>query len=1027
MIRAATQHKVSTLILAAGLALLGALSIRDIPVDFLPDIKYPLIKLSIEWPGATAEDVERNLADEIEREMASVDGLDFLSSSSLEGLYQLDVNFRYGVDVDVAYQDALAAFARAQKNLPTDIEPAVIIKADPSQLPVVQVVFESDRMDLRDLRLWIDNWLVERLMAARGVAAVDVAGGLKREIRVYLDSETLEKHGLSLAQIEQRLREENVQRLGGRITGSNRETILRTLGEFTDLDQIRSIVVQRTGIGTLRLGDIANVEDTHEEIRLITRLDGRPAIKVNVIKQADANTVLTVREVEQRLRELEPSFPVGMGYVLVENQADYIVSALRGVSRTAVEAAILVMLGFFLFLGSPRLVLIIVLALPVTVLANFFIMRQAGFSLNILSLGGLIVAISVLLDPSTIVLENIARKRVAHPGLPVSDVAVSGTKEVGGAVAAAGMAFIALFLPFLIVRGMVPLLFRELVLVILSIVILSSLGALTLTPCLASILMRHTSNVAARPSFAERLDQLLQRLYSPIVALGLRHRLVTLGVFVVLMIVGVMAFVRSGAEFFPAVDDGRLMVKVKMPAGVPLEQLDAANRRIEALVAGDPRVASVFAMSGGAVRGLYTNKIGNEGEVDIELVPSGQRAITTSAYLEELRSKVATLSIPSMQFMPMQRKMRGIRTLGTSDIEIEVNGADVAELFRIATALSESLRESPLLANVHLSLDYSKPEYQAIIDREKAADLGLTVEGIARDLRGYVGGNVPTQFREANELYDLRVLVPDRSLNNRTDVENLAIALPDGGFVRLRDIASVESRSGPVEILRHNQTKQVIVRADSPGANLQAARDAAVKAVAGFSWPAGYSFSISGKAKQMAEMQQSVKAILGLALFLSFIVLAVQFNSLRLPMVVLLGVPFCLAGAGFGLYVTGQPFGATVVIALLVILAANVNDAVLLIESAERRRTLGSDPRDAAHQAANLRLRPRLMTTLPIVLGFLPLALALEPGGELLRPMAAAAIGGLLAEVLVALFLVPVLYSMLTSRRIKEIVQHQKT
>lgn len=1019
MIRSAIQRPVSTLVLAVGLAIFGGISLREIPVDFLPDVKYPLIKLSMEWPGATPEDIDRNLADPIERQLGSVDGLDFLSSSSLEGLYQLDVNFRYGVDVDVAYQDALAAFTRAQKDLPDDVEPAVIIKADPSQLPVVQVVLESDRMDLRDLRLWIDNWLVERLIAARGLAAVDVAGGLKREIRVYLDAETLEKHGLSLETVGRRLREENIQRLGGRVTGPYQETILRTLGEFTDLEQIRSIVIISDGAERLRLGDLARVEDTHEEARLITRLDGRPAVKLNIIKQADANTVETVRNVEKRLRELESSFPAGLSFELVDNQADYIVSSLDSVTNTALVAAALVMLGFFFFLGSPRLVLIIFLALPVTVLANFFLMRQAGFSLNILSLGGLIVAISVLLDPSTIVLENIARQRSKDPDRPAEETAENGAREVAGSVLAAGLTFIALFLPFLIVRGMLPLLFRELVLVIMSIVVLSSIGALTLTPCLGKLLMK--PQLADRKSFAERLNDGMQRIYGPVVGFCLHFRWLVLLVFLAVLVSGGIAFKKAGGEFFPAVDDGRVMVKVRMSAGVPLEQLDEVNRKIEALVSDDPRVAHFFAMSGGAVRGLYTSKIGNEGEVDIYLVPPEERDLSTLEFISELRPKVAQILAPSAKLMVSQRKMRGIRTLGESDLEIEVNGADVEQLFRLSNELATRMKTSPDLTNVLISLDYSKPEFQAVIDREKAADLGLSVGGIAATLRGYVGGDVPTQYRDANELYDLRVLVPERELRSRTDIENLVIFTLDGGHVRLRDIAEVKSSTGPVEILRQNQVKQVIVRVDAADdVTLTEATMAVETVIRDFDWPTGYNHTIGGKAKQMAEMQNVVKSILGLAVFFSFVVLAMLFNNLRLPLVVLASAPFCLAGIGFGLYLTGLPFGATVVIAVLIVLAGNVTDAVLLIETAERNRANGQALREAARDAAILRLRPRLMTTIPTVLGFLPLALNLQPGGELLRPMAAAAVGGLLVEMLVAILLVPVLYTWITPKRSPE-------
>ena len=1014
MIRTAITRRVSTAILALGLAIFGALNIGTLPVDFLPSVKYPLIKLSIVWPGATPDDIDRNLADPIERQMASVDGLDYLTSSALEGLYQLDVNYRYGVDVDVAYQDTLAAFARSQKDLPPDIDPPVIIKADPSQLPIVQVAFESDRMDLTQLRTWVDNWLTDRLLAAGGVAAVDVAGGLEREIRILVDAGKLEKHGLSLELVERRLREENVQRLGGRVTGPNRETIVRTLGEFTDLETIRQIVLVRGENGArIRVADVATVEDSHEEVRLITRLDGRPAVKANIIKQADANTVVTVRNVERRLAELAPAFPAGLSYKLLENQADYIVDSMKGVRNTALEALALVILVLFLFLGSPRQVLIIGIALPFALLVNFFVMRLAGFSLNIFSLGGLVVAIGVLPDASIIVVENITRLRSLRKGGTSADVAEAGTREVGGAILAATITFIALFAPFLLVPGMITLLFRELVLVVLGLMVIAGLGAITLTPMLGSVWLRGEHN---ENSWSERFNRRLQAGYGWLLRRALNARIIALIVFVVVAALGVVLFKKAGAEFFPAVDDGRIVVKVRMPAGAALERMDAITAQIEALVRGDKRVRSVFTLIGGAVRGLYTNKIGNEGEVDVELVPPSERDVSTTDYIAELRRKVAKVHAPGAVLAVYQAKMRGIRTLGQAEIEVEINGSEIDTLFTLANDIAARLRQRPELANIYVSLDYSKPEWQVEIDRTRAAEHGLTVAAIAGTLRGYIGGDVPTRFREASELYDLRVLVPERSLRSRSDVENLVLTTPAGDHVRLREVANVRSATGPVEIVRQNQIKQVIVRCDPLNVDLSTAQTATRAALAEVTWPTGYNYTIGGKARQMAEMQGVVKSILGLAVFFSFIVLAAQFNSLRLPLVILIAAPFCLTGMGYGLWIAGQPFGATVIIAAMIVLAANVIDGVLLIETAEHQRAEGKPLIEATLGAGLSRLRPRLMTVLPAVLGFAPLAFALEEGGELLRPMAAAAIGGLLFNVFVALFLVPVVYTWMAGR-----------
>ena len=1010
LLRTAINNRVSTAVIALGFAVIGALNLSRIPVDFLPDINYPLIKLSIAWPGATPEDIDRNLADPIERQLASVDGLDYLTSSSLEGLYQLDINFRYGVDVDVAYQDSLAAYQRALRDLPDDMDPAVIIKADPSQLPVVQAVFESDRMDLTELRTWIDTWLADRLLAADGVAAVDIAGGLEREIRVFIDPVALEKHQLSLPQIERRLREENIEMLGGRVTGANEETIVRTLGEFTDLESIRDIVVAESASGRLRLRDIATVADSHEEVRMITRLNGRPAVKVNIIKQADANTVATVAAVNDRLADLAGVFPEGLGYRLVEDQAAYINNSIQGVRNTALEAAVLVILVFFLFLGSPRQVFIIAVVLPITVGANFFIMKLAGFSLNIFSLGGLVVAIGVMLDASTVVLENITRLRAERPQESLASVAQAATREVGPALIAATFAFFALFLPFLFVPGMITLLFRELVLVVLGIVLLSRLCAVFLVPMLSAWILH--SAAQASHGWNERFNQWLQRRYAGSIDFTLRHRWLVIGLFLLLAAGGGIAFKQSGSEFLPSVDDGRIMVKIRMPAGAALERMDDIARQIEALVADDPNVSSYFSLVGGAIRGLYTNKIGNEGQIDIELLPADQRDLSTTEYLAQLRPKIAKLAAPGARLMVIQSQMRGIRKVGRSEIEIEINGSEMNQLFETASRIAEGLGEAPGLTNIDISLDYSKPEWQVDIDRLRAGELGLSVSEIAATLRGYIGGRVVTRYRENNELFDLRVIVPERELRTRDDVERLIVAVPGGGYVRLAEVAEVRRATGPVEITRRDQIKQVIVRTDTAGTDLSTGQSTVRAVLDSIEWPAGYTYKIGGTAQQMAEMKSVVQQLLIYAVFFSFLVLAVQFNSLRLPLLVLLAMPFCLAGMGYGLWLTGTAFGATVIIGVMVVLAANVNDAVLLIETARARIQDGEAPLPAIREAAIIRMRPRLMTTIPVILGFVPLAFALESGGELLRPMAAGAIGGLALEVLVALYLVPVFYSL---------------
>jgi len=478
------HRRLATGAISLALVVLGMYGVWRLPVDYLPEVTYPLVKVFIRWPGATPEEIDRDIADPVERLMATVDYLDELESTCREGIYSLDVNFEYGADVDVAFQDVLAALTRAEQNLPTDIEPPYVFKADPSQLPVIQLTIRSDRWGPVELREWTENWLQDRILAVRGVAGTEIIGGLEREIRILLDPLAMEKHKIPLQTVTRRLAEENVERTGGRVIVGRREIIARTVGEFDDLEEIRSVVIVQRGDNKLYLRDIAEVVDSHEDVRVVTRFNGYPCVKLSVLKEAEANTVEVAGAVQQKLEELAPSLPEGLEMATVENQAYYVAGALSGVRDAAIQAMVLLIIVVYLFLGSFRQVLVMVVALPLTMIVNFGLMKVAGFSLNVFSLGGLVVAIGVVLDNSIVVVENISRLRHEEPDGTIRRQAISGAAEVGPAIVAATLSFLALFVPFLLVPGLTSLLFRELILVIAGIVVVSLVVAVAMTPML---------------------------------------------------------------------------------------------------------------------------------------------------------------------------------------------------------------------------------------------------------------------------------------------------------------------------------------------------------------------------------------------------------------------------------------------------------------------------------------------------------------------------------------------------------------
>lgn len=1019
MTRIAVRRRLATSAIVSAFVVLGLYGLWRLPVDYLPSMTYPLVRIQIRWPGATPEEIDVDIADPVERLMSTVDRLDYLESSSIEGLYNLTVNFEYGSDVDVAFQDTLAALTRAQQHLPKDIESPYVFKADPSQLPVMQLTISSGRWTPVQLRDWAENWLQDRILAVHGVAGTEVIGGLEREIRILLDPAALEKHGLSLDAVVRKVAAENVEQTGGRVTVGTKEIIARTLGEYSSLEDIQSVILVGEGHQKVYLRDIAEVVDSHEDARLITRFNGREGVKISVLKEAEANTVRTAEAVALLLHELTPELPADLQLAYVEDQAVYVQQALAGVRSAAMAAAVLLIIVVYLFLGSVRQVLVMVIALPLTMVLNFGLMKLAGFSLNIFSLGGLVVAIGVVLDNSIVVVENISRLRRADPGGDAAGHAIDATSEVGPALVAATLSFLALFVPFLLVPGLTSLLFRELILVIAGIVVISLMVAITVTPMITATLFGGRFPVREAGWF-ERFFDRITRGYRWLLDRVVSFRWLVASVFLLLLVGTVALLGRLGGEFLPLIDDGRIMVKVKMPTGTSVVETDRILRTIESQIQGEPLIESIFCLSGGYVRGLTTYEVANEGELNIQLVPKDKREVSTEEYVLRLRQVVGKLQPPGGRAMVRQMPIKGIHGMQASDIVIQVRGQDMNVLADLAGRTAKSINGLGQFENVLVSMDLTKPEYQVLVDRLKAAELGVSVTEIAASLRWLITGAVATRYRDGNEYYDIRLIVPEERLTSMQDIENLSLTSARGDVLRVRDVATVIPGTGPVEIVRENQIKQINIEADISGGDLAGAVRQLHATLAGIERPAGYVYDFGGRVEMMSDMKETVLAVFAFALFFSFVVLTVQFNSIKLPSLILGSVPVCLTGSVAFLYFSGLPLGATVIIGVLVVVAATVNDGVLLLTYATELQAENScSPIEAVLDAASIRMRPRIMTTVTTMIGFLPLALNLEEGGDMLQPMAMAAIGGLAMEMMVALFLMPCLYVLVTPNRSK--------
>jgi hydrophobic/amphiphilic exporter-1 (mainly G- bacteria), HAE1 family len=1023
----ALKRPIAVTVLTVALLAAGLFSITQLDVNYLPDISYPMVKIHIWWRGATADDIENNIADPLEEVIATVDDLDYIESSSIEGMYTLLANFTYGLDVEVAFQDVVAAMGRVTKKLPRDMDPPVIIKADPSQLPVIEVMITSDKHDLVWLREWADKWLIDRLTSVPGSAGAEIVGGMEREIRVHLDPDRLQAYRLSPARVAKTLYEDNFETFAGRITVEPREIIARTMGEFENLTEIENVVIAMgPGNEEVYIKDIGRVEDSHAEMRISTHFNGRPCVEFKVLKQYAANAMSVAEGVKARLDELQKrgDIPKDITFHYVEDDGLYVRNAINGVKYSAILAAVLVVIVVYLFLGRWRQVIVMMVALPVTLLVNFCVMKAADFSINVFSLGGLVVSLGVILDNSIVVMENITRLKSEGN----ENFARQGTNEVGSAIVAATLTFLVIFMPFVFVPGMVAILLSELVFVVAGVVVISLLVALTLTPLLTDRLLRGES-AEQTSRLAGAFDRIIAfgiRVYQRLLDGCLRTTWPVVIVALVLFGAGIWLTTQSGTEFLPKLDDGRVMVKLKMPSGTSLAEVDRILARVEHQLADTPEIESMFRLSGGRVFGLYTLEVGNEGTIDIQLVPRSRRKITTAQFIKKIRPLVADIQSqePGAKLPVLPRPIKGLRKVGEQDVEVYVKGNDAVLLYEFSEKLAAQLVKTPGLSGVNISMDMTKPEYQVHIDRARASAIGITVNHVATTLRGLVHGLVATHYREGVEYYPIRIMVPEITLAGKADLENLIIETRHGEPIYLRDIAEVRRAVGPVEISREDQVIRVIVRADPTTISVGEALARAEQVAIGLGPPPGVEISMGSQARFMKESRRVLGLIIGFAALFAYVILAIQYESFLLPLLIIMNVPLALTGSLLALSFTGAPVGVTVLIGILVMMGGITSQGVVLLTLTEEHRQAGLSPMDAIRKAAPTRIRPIMMTQLTTVLGLVPLAMNLGEEGGMLVTMAIAVIGGLLYSLLLTLLFLPTVYGAVMAGQSEKSVRH---
>lgn len=1029
----AIRRHIGTLMLTLAVIVIGIFFIFNLQVDLLPSITYPRIGVRLDAPGISPEVAVDEVTRPLEEALSATEGVIQVYSQTREGQVSLDLYFRPGGDIDRALNDATAAFNRARGNLPDTLEQPRLFKFDPSQLPVYEVAISSSSLESKDLRVFADEELARELNVIEGVASVDVSGGVTEEVRIVLDLNRLQALGIGLNDVLTKLEDSNQDISGGRIFGELSEPLTRAVGRFQSAEEINNLsftVGDGDNSRRVYLRNFARVIDGTEEQRVFVSLNQQPAVKVSIQKQPDANTIEVVEGVKQRIAELRQGgvIPQDMELTATTDESVFISNSISNVTTAGLTGTALAAIAVLLFLGSLRQTLIIVIAIPLATLTAIILMKLFGLSINVFSLGGLALGVGIVVDNSIVMLEAIAEDAGMTPGkdartrLSLSQLleqaSISGQSVESALVASTATNLVAV-LPFLLIGGFIALLFNELILTISFAVAASILVAVTVVPMLASRLLaiRSTSGIGRfwlLQAFNRRFEA-ATRGYSRILDRLLRHSLLVIALIFLILGGGSLAVVgQIPQEILPQISTGQARLIAQFPPGTPLSTNQKVMQAVDEILLAQPETEYVFTTKGGFLFGSSTSENPLRGSSTITLKPETD----VEAYIERVTKELDKLNLVDIRLRLSPGEVRGLILSNSpvrSDIDVVLQGEDINQLEQTGEQVVQALEQQATLSSFRPDADSRQPELQIRLDRERAADLNLNIQDIGDVLQTAIEGSVPTQLQRGNRLIDVRLQFDRDEIQRPSQIAALPLFTEDNQLIRLGDVATIEEGKAPGEIQRINQRQVFIIAGTlNEGTSLGDALKEVDRIMQNVDLPQGISRLPSAAAQSNQAIQSTLPLLGGLAAFLVFVVMAVQYNSLIDPLVIMFTLPLALAGGIWGLFLTQTAIGATVIVGAVLLVGIVVNNAIIMVELANQIRSRdGVSRRTAILQAAPQRLRPILMTTITTVVGMFPLALGLGQGGEFLQPLGIVVFSGLALATLLTLFLIPCFYLLL--------------
>ena len=1016
LIKFAVNRPVTMIIMVSVLLILGFFTYSKLTVDLLPEMELPVAAIITSYGGAGPEEVESGVTKLLESALTTVSNVDTIQSISTAGQSIIIMMFKWGTDMDAAGIEIKDSIGYVEGFLPSGVEDPMVVKMDPTMMPIMQIGVSGE--DLEQVQEIAEEVIEPRLSRIPEVASVIITGGQDREVKVEVDPVRLENYGLTLSQVAQVLQMENFNMSSGKVTRGDREYYVRNMQEFETVEDIRNVAILTPTGASLRLGDIATVTDGYKEMEQYTRVNHKEAVGIHIMKQTDANTVKTSELVRKELAKIQQERNLDFEVDVVYDAASYVQRSINSTIRMIFEGALLAVLVLFLFLRNMRSTLIIFTSIPLSIIATFIMMYFYGTTLNLITMGGLALGVGRIVDDSIVVFENIYRHRSL--GLSPMEAAITGASEVGGAILAATMTFIAVFLPMVFVEGLASIVFSPMAMTISFAILCSLLVALTIIPLMSSRILNDQSMQRTRTGsgrifnimqkFGHWIDGLGER-YKVLLQACLNHRRRVIIIVTLLMVASCAAIPLVGAEFLPTTDSGEISVSIETDKGSSLDDTDEIVRQVEARILDIPEVETVFTSVGSTGTMLMSMGGGsNNSTLYVKLCPKNERQRGVEIVAEEIRQKLAGLAGAKYSVSVMD-STSSMGMGSSSPVVVRISGDDLDVLKELSTEVADIVRSTPGTREVTSSLTDGNPEMQIRIDRDRAAAYGLTPMQVAGEIKSAMDGTVATRYKVEGEEIDVRVSYASGSYNDMDYLTNMTILTPQGAVVKLSQIATFELAQGPVQIIREDQVRKAEVSAELLNRDLNSVMTDIQARVAQMNLPAGYEISYGGENEEMMESFASLAIALLLAILLVYSVMAVQYESFFNPFVIMFSVPTCIIGVVFGLLVTGRAFSITAFIGVIMLVGIAVSNAIVYVDYLKQLRERGMERNAAIVEAGRVRLRPILMTAFTTILAMLPMAIGLGEGAELIAPLATVVIGGLLASTLITLVLVPVVYS----------------